>query len=262
LVDIGVTDFVPEFGHLPYVMGEGNKKLSKRDPQASLNSYRDSGYIPEGLVNYLALLGWSIADDRDIFSLPEMVSAFDIGDVNANPARFDAKKCEAINATHVRLLTVDDFAARLLRFLIDRGVLPSEPAESDREVVSAAAPLVQERVRTLGEAVEMLRFLFIDEAEFTVDQAAAAKSLDEAGRAIVASSVIALNDAPDWSAAAISAILHAELIERQGLKPRLAFTPLRVGVTGRQVSPPLFESMELLGRARSLRRLTDAAGRV
>jgi glutamyl-tRNA synthetase len=117
LVDIGVADFVPEFGHLPYVMGEGNKKLSKRDPQSSLRLYRDQGYIPEGLLNYLALLGWSIADDRDIFSLDEMVDAFDIKDVNANPARFDGKKCEAINAAHLRLLAPADFGERLGAYL-------------------------------------------------------------------------------------------------------------------------------------------------
>ncbi|MDQ1741967.1 MAG: glutamyl-tRNA synthetase, partial [Pseudonocardiales bacterium] len=101
LIDIGVAEFVPEFGHLPYVMGEGNKKLSKRDPQASLYRYRDEGYLPEGLINYLALLGWSIAEDRDIFTPAELVAAFDGSKISTNPARFDPKKCLAINATHV-----------------------------------------------------------------------------------------------------------------------------------------------------------------
>ncbi len=99
LIDIGITDFVPQFGHLPYVMGEGNKKLSKRDPNASFMLYREQGYVPEGLLNYLALLGWSISAEEDIFSMAEMAAAFDIADVNANPARFDPKKCEAINAS-------------------------------------------------------------------------------------------------------------------------------------------------------------------
>jgi glutamyl-tRNA synthetase len=99
LLDIGVAEWTPRFGHLPYVMGEGNRKLSKRDPQAGLATYRAAGFIPEGMLNYLALLGWSIAEDRDVFSLAEMVAAFDVADVNANPARFDPIKCEAINAT-------------------------------------------------------------------------------------------------------------------------------------------------------------------
>ena len=103
---IGVGDgSTPEFGHLPYVMGEGNRKLSKRDPESNLLGYRESGYLPEGLLNYLALLGWAIADDRDVFTLDEMIEAFDISRVNPNPARFDAKKCQAINGDHVRMLT-------------------------------------------------------------------------------------------------------------------------------------------------------------
>src|SRR5699024_3019612 len=113
LLDIGVASVVPEFGHLPYVMGEGNRKLSKRDPDSNLFLHRDRGFIPERLLNYLALLGWSIAPDNDIFTREEMVAAFDVRDVNPNPARFDVKKAEAINAVHVRRLAPEDFRARL-----------------------------------------------------------------------------------------------------------------------------------------------------
>ncbi len=113
LIEVGLTDFVPQFGHLPYVMGEGNRKLSKRDPESNLLAYPEQGYLPEGLMNYLALLGWSIAEDRDVFSPAELIAAFDISAVKANPARFDAKKCLAINATHIRLLSLADFAGRL-----------------------------------------------------------------------------------------------------------------------------------------------------
>ena len=115
LTDIGVASGTPRFGHLPYVTGEGNKKLSKRDPQSNLDVYRERGFLPEGLVNYLALLGWSIAEDRDIFSMAEMVEAFDVTRVSANPARFDLKKAEAINATHLRALPVEDFVGRVVR---------------------------------------------------------------------------------------------------------------------------------------------------
>jgi glutamyl-tRNA synthetase len=252
LIDVGVAEFVPEFGHLPYVMGEGNKKLSKRDPESSLNTYRDAGYVPEGLLNYLALLGWSIADDHDIFSMAEMVAAFDIADVNGNPARFDPKKAEAINATHIRLLAPDDFAARLTSF-----VQAGDPA-ADAAVVAAGAPLVQERIRTLGEGAELLRFLLVADDEFVVDEAAAAKQLGESGQAVLAAAIPAVEGLGEWTAAALEPALETTLVDGLGLKPRNAYGPLRVAITGRTVSPPLFESMELLGRERSLARLRAA----
>ncbi|HEY8827840.1 MAG TPA: glutamate--tRNA ligase [Jatrophihabitantaceae bacterium] len=252
LIDIGVTDFVPQFGHLPYVMGAGNKKLSKRDPQSSLNLYREAGYLPEGLLNYLALLGWSIADDHDIFSMDEMVAAFDIADVNANPARFDPRKCEAINATHIRMLAPDDFAARLAAHVQEAG-MPAEPA-----VLAAAAPLVQERIQTLGEGVEMLRFLLVADEAFEVDETAAAKQLGEAGQAVLAAALPALDALGHWGSASIDETLKFALVDGLALKPRNAYGPLRVAITGRAVSPPLFESMELLGRDRSLARLRAA----
>jgi glutamyl-tRNA synthetase len=245
LIDIGVADQTPVFGHLPYVMGEGNRKLSKRDPQSSLNTYREAGYLPEGLLNYLALLGWSIAEDRDIFSLDEMVAAFEVADVNANPARFDPKKCRAINATHVRLLDPEDFAQRLAAFL----------PEADQTQVRTAAPLVQERIHTLGEGAEMLAFLFTEDV--VVDPNAAAKYLDQGGQVVLHRAIAALTDV-EWTADAIEEALHAALVEQLDLKPRVAYTPVRVAVTGRTVSPPLFESIYLLGRERTLARLGAA----
>ncbi len=252
LIDIGVTDFVPRFGHLPYVMGEGNKKLSKRDPQSSLNLYRDAGYLPEGLLNYLALLGWSIADDHDVFSMAEMVEKFDVADVNANPARFDPKKCEAINATHIRMLTPADFAARLTA-----QVLTGE-ADADPRVIAAAAPLVQERIQTLGQGADMIRFLLVPEAQFRVDESAAAKQLGDAGQQVLAAALPTLEALPDWATPALEEALKGALVDGLGLKPRNAFGPLRVALTGSTVSPPLFESMEILGRERSLARLRNA----
>jgi glutamyl-tRNA synthetase len=258
LIDIGVAEFVPQFGHLPYVMGEGNKKLSKRDPQASIYTYRDEGYLPEGLLNYLALLGWSIAEDRDIFSPAELVAAFDGARISVNPARFDPKKCLAINATHVRLLEPEDFAQRLQGFLARAGLTGQQPDEAQSALIASAAPLIQERVQTLAEGAEMLRFLFVAEADFVVDEAAAAKQLAEAGQLVLTAAVEALEPLTDWSTVGIEAALRVALIERLELKPRNAFGPLRVAVTGRQVSPPLFESMELLGRDVSLARLQAA----
>ncbi len=252
LIEVGVAHTMPRFGHLPYVMGEGNKKLSKRDPQSSLNLYREAGYLPEGLLNYLALLGWSIADDHDIFSTQEMIAAFDIVDVNANPARFDPKKCEAINASHIRMLESADFAARLAGQAEIAGV------SADRSVVEAIAPLVQERVQTMQQALDMIGFLLVDDDAFTVEEAAGAKHLGEAGQAVLAAATPALEGLPDWTMPDIEQALKSALVEGLDLKPRNAFGPVRVAITGSAVSPPLFESMEILGRDRSLARLRAA----
>ncbi len=250
LVELGISSGVPEFGHLPYVMGEGNKKLSKRDPQAHLKMYREAGFVPEGLLNYLALLGWAIAADRDVFTLAEMVDAFDIADVNPNPARFDLKKAEAINADHLRMLTVEELTHRVLPHLKAAGVVGDPVHDADAQLLELAMPLVAERMNKLTEAVDMLGFLFADEESFERHE-----QLDDAGRDVVRAARDALAATTHWSTAEIEAALRRSLVEELGLKPRLAFGPVRIAVSGRKVSPPLFESMELLGRDRSLARL-------
>ncbi len=258
LKEIGVAKTTPEFGHLPYVMGEGNKKLSKRDPQAHMALYREQGFLPEGLLNYLALLGWSIAADRDIFTLEEMVEKFDIADVNPNPARFDLKKAEAINADHMRMLSLDELTHRVLPLLKASGVVGDPVSEADAQLLEQAMPLVAERMNKLTEAPAMLDFLFVDETAFTRDEADVEKLLNEAGREVVGASIDALDPLTTWGTADIEAALRAKLIDELGMKPRNAFGPVRVAVSGRRVSPPLFESMELLGRERSLARLRSA----
>ncbi len=253
LVDLGLSQAVPEFGHLPLVMGEGNKKLSKRDPQAHLFMYRDAGFLPEGVLNYLALLGWAIAADRDVFTLDEMVEAFDIGDVNPNPARFDLKKAEAINADHMRMLPVEELTHRVLPFLKAEGVVGDPVHDSDAQLLELAMPLVAERMNKLTEAAPMLGFLFADEKSFERHD-----EVDEAGRDVVRAAHDALAGLEHWSTAEIEAALRDALVEGLGLKPRLAFGPVRIAASGRKVSPPLFESLELLGRDRSLARLRGA----
>ncbi|MFD3813359.1 glutamate--tRNA ligase [Rhodococcus sp. NPDC058639] len=252
---IGVADFTPEFGHLPFVMGQGNKKLSKRDPESNLFLHRDRGFIPEGLLNYLALLGWGLADDRDIFSLDEMVAAFDIGKVNSNPARFDQKKADAINAEHIRMLEPADFANRLKTFLVEHGHLA---ADVDDTVFRKAADLVQTRIVVLSDAWDLLKFLFVDESDFVLDEAAAAKNLKEEAAPVLDAALTALDGLDDWSTEAIEEALKTALIDDLGLKPRKAFAPVRVAVTGSHISPPLYESMELLGRERTLDRMRAA----
>ncbi|HLU58162.1 MAG TPA: glutamate--tRNA ligase [Pseudonocardia sp.] len=252
---IGIGNGPFRYGHLPLVVGEGNRKLSKRDPQSNLFHYRERGFVPEGLLNYLALLGWSIADDRDVFTMAEMVDAFDITRVSGNAARFDLKKAEAINAAHLRALPVEEFARRVEPYLVTEGVITGTPTEEQRAVLAAAAPLVQERSVVLSDAARMLRFLFVPEDGFEPDPDAAEKNLGADAAPVLEATVTSLDAVADWSAPAIEGALKAALVDGLGLKPRKAFAPVRVAVTGRTVSPPLYESMELLGRDRSLARL-------
>lgn len=256
LIDIGLTTFVPRFGHLPYVMGDKNKKLSKRDPESNLFLHRERGFIPEGLVNYLSLLGWSLTHDRDVFSIEEMIAAFDVVDVNPNPARFDLKKAESLNGDHIRLLDPADFAARVVPYLVTAGILTEPLSDTEQAILTAAAPLVQERIALLGETPDMLGFLF-EPADKLEHQADALKSLPQNAAEILAAATAALRNIPEaeWKHELVHTTLTETLIDGLGLKPRVAFGPLRVAVSGRKISPPLFESMEILGQADSLARL-------
>jgi glutamyl-tRNA synthetase len=257
LIRIGVAERIPEFAHLPTVLGEGTKKLSKRDPQSNLFAHRERGFIPEGLLNYLALLGWSIADDHDLFSLDEMVAAFDVADVNSNPARFDQKKADALNAEHIRMLDADDFTGRLREYFDIHGHhIELDPA-NDEARFAAAAQLVQTRIVVLGDAWDLLKFLNDD--QYAIDPKAAAKELGPDGNQVLEAALAALDGVMDWTAVNIEEALKSALIEDLGLKPRKAFGPIRVAATGTSISPPLFESLELLGRDRSLQRLRGAA---
>jgi glutamyl-tRNA synthetase len=247
---LGVGSGPPRFGHLPMVMGEGNRKLSKRDPGSGLLEYVDRGFLPEGLLNYLALLGWGIAEDRDVFTMQEMAEAFDVRRVNPNPARFDMKKLEAINSAHMRRISVPDMTERVIPFLAEAGYVDEPVTAEQRRLLVAAMPLVHERINTLSEAVPMLGFLFVDEASF-----APTDEIDEGGRDVVRASYDALSRLDGWTTEAIESTLRETLVDEMGLKPRNAFGPVRIAVTGSRVSPPLFESLELLGRERALGRL-------
>jgi glutamyl-tRNA synthetase len=257
LIEIGVATFIPLFGHLPYVMGEGNKKLSKRDPESNLFLHRDRGFIPEGLVNYLALLGWSLTHDRDVFSLDEMIAAFDVTNVNPNPARFDQRKAESINGDHIRLLAREDFEERIVPYLSD--YLATPPTPMQRAILREAGPLVQERMQLLGEAPTLLGFLFTpdDEIEFDAD------ALPGPDAAIVLDAAIgSLGQLNDWSHAELERVLREALVDGAGLKPRVAFGPLRTAISGKRISPPLFESMEILGKESTIARLERLRARL
>jgi glutamyl-tRNA synthetase len=257
LIDIGLASAIPRFGHLPYVTGEGNKKLSKRDPESNLFHHRDRGFIPEGLLNYLSLLGWSLTHDRDVFTMEEMVAAFDVVDVNPNPARFDVKKAESINGDQIRLLPVADFTQRLIPYLGD--YLADPPTGEQDAILREAAPLVQERMQLLGEAPGLLGFLFTPDDALEYD----ADALPGAGADLILDAAVgALEQLNDWSHEEIERVLRAELIDGGGLKPRVAFGALRTAISGRRISPPLFESMEIIGKESTIARIERLAARL
>lgn len=254
LRELGVAKDTPAFGHLPYVMGEGNKKLSKRDPESSLNLYRERGFIPAGLLNYLSLLGWSIAEDRDIFSMDEMVAAFDIHDVNGNPARFDLKKCESVNATHLREMPVEDFTAACEPWLRAPHA-PWAPEKFSQKAFEELAPLAQTRLTVLSEITSNVDFLFLEQPE--IDEKSWQKAMKEGSDALLRTARGRL-DIADWRSpeSLKEAVLAAG--EEHGLKLGKAQAPVRVAVTGRTVGLPLFESLQVLGKDRTLERI-DAA---
>ncbi len=252
LIELGVTDFVPRYAHMPLVLGEGSKKLSKRDPESNLFHHRDRGFIPEGLLNYLALLGWSIAPDRDVFTQAEFTEAFDVVDVNPNPARFDQKKADSINGDHIRMLASDDFAQRILPHLA--GIVSDPPTPTERAILREAAPLVQERVTVLSEVRGLLEFFFQADDEIVYEADALPLNADEA-RLVLSAAYAALVQLDDFSTEAIEAALRTALIDGAGLKPRLAFGPLRTALSGKRISPPLFESMQILDKESTLARL-------
>jgi glutamyl-tRNA synthetase len=242
----------PVFAHLPLIVGPDRRKLSKRRDKVSVQAFRDEGYLPEAMVNYLALVGWSLDDHTELFTLADLERLFSLERVSRNPAAFDTKKLDALNGHYIRRLEPADFAARALPFVHQRGFRDADP-----ELLARAAPLVMERVTRLDEVPGMVGFLLSDELE--LDQAAAAKVLTEDGRLFLAEAAKRLDPVEPWSAAEIEATLR-RLQEERGLKAKTAFQPIRLAITGRLVSPPLFESMELLGKARSLARLDRAAG--
>jgi len=256
LNQIGVgSGRTPAFGHLPTVLGEGNRRLSKRDKGSGLAEYQQKGYLPEALLNYLALLGWAIAEDRDVFTIAEMVEAFDIRRVNANPARFDPRKCEAINGAHIRMLPPDELTQQLVPFLAAGGLISQPPLPAERDRLAAATPLIQERINTLSEAVGMLAFLFLADDKITIAPDA---GLSQGSIPTLTAAYEALAAVPDFDHASVEAALRTALVDDLGLKPRLAFGPVRAAITGSRISPPLFESIELLGRRSTLTRIAAA----
>jgi glutamyl-tRNA synthetase len=256
---VAAADF-PLFAHLPYVLGKDGQRLSKRNGVVSANWYRDEGFLPEAICNYLALLGWSPGENRESFTLAEMAAEFDLARVNKNAAQFDVRKLEAINGDKIRALEPADFVSRITPFLQRAGLVADPPTAAQDRLVRAAAPLIQQRMSRLTEAVSMLGFLLVSDADFAPDPDDAAKALTADSGRVLQAAEAALAGAEPWTADVIEAALKYALIDDLGLKPRVAFAPVRVAVTGRRVSPPLYQSIELLGRDRTLGRLGHAIG--
>jgi glutamyl-tRNA synthetase len=254
---VAEADF-PLFAHLPFVLGQDGQKLGKRNGVASVNWYRDEGFLPEAMCNYLALLGWSPGENRESFTLAEMAAEFDLARVNKNAAQFDVRKLESMNGDKIRALDPADFVARITPFLQRAGLVADPPAPAQERLVAAAAPLMQTRISRLTEAAGLLGFLLLSDDDFTVDPDDAAKALTADSGRVLKAAEAALADAEPWTAGAIETAIKHALLEELGLKPRPAFAPVRVAVTGRRVALPLYESIELLGRERTLARLEHA----
>ena len=241
----------PVFAHLPFVMGQDNAKLSKRNGEVSIAWYRDKGFLPEAICNYLALLGWSPGDDRENVTMKELTELFTVEKVHSSPARFDMKKLEAINGDKIRALTIDEFLDWSLPFLTKAGVVSGSADEI--ALVKLALPLIQERIIMLSEVPAMLKFLFVK--NFAVEADSVAKITDDASKQVLERSLKELEPLATWTHESIEAALRSSLIDEMGLKPRIAFGAVRIATTGSTISPPLFESMELLGKEASLARI-------
>ena len=244
----------PVFAHLPFVMGQDNAKLSKRNGEVSIAWYREQGYLPEAICNYLALLGWSPGDDRENITMKELYELFTVEKVHSSPARFDMKKLEAINGDKIRALTLDEFLKWSLPFLTKAGIITG--TDSEIALVKAALPIIQERIVKINEVPQMLKFLFVK--EFSVEADSVSKITDDVSKDVLKRSLKELEPLTIWNHDSVEAALRACLIEEMGLKPRIAFGAVRIATTGSTISPPLFESMELLGKEASLARIAAA----
>ncbi|HLB61900.1 MAG TPA: glutamate--tRNA ligase [Actinomycetota bacterium] len=240
----------PAFAHVPQVNGPDGRPLSKRHGSTSVEAFREHGILPEALVNYLALLGWSKDDHTTFLSRDELTAAFDLDRVSSNPAMFDSQKLEWMNNHYIQTLDDDDdLAARCLHFLSVAGLTP------ELGLLRRAMPLVRERMKTLAESVELLTFLFTDDVE---PNEKARALLEKAGGEYLRKAADALAAVEPWTAGAIQATLDAVAGEA-GLNRTKGWQPIRAAATGSNVSPPLPESLELLGRERTVARIQGAA---
>ena len=242
------------YAHLSLLMGPDGKKLSKRHGDTAMAAYRETGYLPEALNNYLALLGWNIGDDETIASLDEMIDRFDLSTVSKNPAVFDPKKLEWMNGVYIREMDEAEFVAATLP-LVEESV-GRTLSEEDRARYAMLVPLVKERAKLLPEVASQARFLFVDIDEYDEKSWSKVMAVEE-GPVALDGAIAALEDLDPWTTETIDAALRT-MIEERDLSARKGFQPIRVAVSGSMVSPPLFESLEILGRDETLARIRAA----
>ena len=246
----------PEYAHLPLIVGADRAPLSKRHGHTSVAAYRDEGYLPEALINYLVLLNWSVGDGvTERFTIPELIDAFDLGGVTRNPSAFDVQKLTALNGEKIRELDPEEFVSRLIPFMVRAEVLHDPVPDEEVGVLRAMAPHVQTRITKLSEAPEQLRFLFYEPEP----DERAAKLLTPDRAALLEDVEKILASLDPWSVESIHDALMG-WADSTGLKRKDALQPVRAAITGSLVSPPLFESIEVLGRERATQRLRNAAG--
>lgn len=244
----------PQYAHMPLLRNQDKSKISKRkNPAARLTWFRESGYLPEALVNFLQLLAYPpVNDESEVASFNEFVQAFDWSHVNTTGPVFDLTKLDWLNGEYLRALSAEELASRIEQFETEQGRGPW--SDDQRAIVGKAAPLIQPRLTTLAEAMPQLDYLFLADDAIEFEQASLDALPDNAAD-VVDAAAAGLADLDDFTHEAIQAVLREHLVEGMGIKPKFAFAPVRVAVTGRRVSPPLFESMEILGRDSSLARL-------
>jgi glutamyl-tRNA synthetase len=247
----------PVWAHVPVLVNEQRKKLSKRRDKVALEQFRDEGYLSEAMVNYLMTLGWAPQGDEEIVPWSRIEAEFRLEDVNHSPAFFDLKKLAAFNGEYIRAMSLDRFISACEPFLTED--VPWTSDQFDAEIFRAIAPLAQTRMVTMNEIVALVDFLFL--AEPIIDAAAWSKTFGgEEAVAMLDDAIVAFGETADWNADALKTALEAAGTAR-GLKLGKAQAPVRVAVTGRTVGPPLFEALELLGRDKTMARMRAAAER-
>jgi glutamyl-tRNA synthetase len=250
---------VPVIAHLPVILGPDGAKLSKRHGATTVFDYRDQGYLPDAMVNFLGLIGWSLDDKTDIISREQFIEHFSLDRVVASPGVFNVEKLTWMNGVYIRDMPEEQLA-EIFAERLDADLPASVARPVDREIVRKVTPLIRERIKLLTEVVEYCDFFFVDEFRFEREELLGkgyAGRAEEAGAALQRAAE-QLSDAGDWSHEAIEAVLRS-LAEELGVKAGDLFALLRVAVTGKRVSPPLFETMEVLGRDLTMARIALAA---
>lgn len=251
---------LPAFAHMPLLRNTDKSKISKRkNPAARLMWFKEQGYLPEAVRNFLQLLGYAGDDESDVKSFEDFVAEFSWAKVNTTGPIFDLKKLDWLNGAYIRSLSVDELADRIVNHATSTGQWV-DPPPRDVEILRQAVPIIQERLVLLGDALVQLDFLFAADADLPMDEAAVESLADNAAEVLDAA--IAVTETVPFDAASIQAGLRERVVEGLGIKPKFAFAPIRVAVSGRKVSPPLFESMEILGRDSSLARLRALRARL